>query len=299
MMIITQIIYVAGLLSLAYGSYTGAVFLLTFLRPSRLHHYRHGIEPWACVTGASDGIGLGTAQELASHGFNLILHGRNPTKLEAVKTSIQKLNPSISILIFLFDTNQYIHLESTTFPALIKDKNLTILVNNIGIAFETTTAGEIDDQINTNLRFTTQLTHVALPTLKSHTPSTVITMGSTTAMGMPWVSVYAGAKAYLRGWSRSMGMQMRVERADVQFLMLDIVEVSTLANPMRENFLRPSPRAWARVALRQVGYGTRYVHGFWAHAIQRGFVNCLSDEVQDAVILPEITKRRAVIGKSK
>lgn len=296
---ITQIIYVAGLVSLAYASYTVAFFLWNFLGPSRLHHYRHGPQSWACVTGASDGIGLGTAQELASHGFNLILHGRNATKLEAVKMSILKLNPSISILIFLFDTNQYIPLESTNFPALIKDKNITILVNNIGIGYETPTAADIDAQINTNLRFSTQLTHLALPTLKSHTPSAVITMGSTTAMGMPWVSVYAGAKAYLRGWSRSMGMQMRAEHVDVEFLTLDIIEVSTLANPMRENFLRPNPRSWARAALRQVGYGRRYVHGFWPHAIQRGFLNCLSDEVQDALILPVITKRRAVIGKSR
>ncbi|KAJ7246485.1 hypothetical protein C8J57DRAFT_1675292 [Mycena rebaudengoi] len=46
-------------------------------------------QPWALVTGASDGIGLGFAHELASHGFDIILHGRSPTKLAAVATALR------------------------------------------------------------------------------------------------------------------------------------------------------------------------------------------------------------------
>ncbi|KIN03693.1 hypothetical protein OIDMADRAFT_118525 [Oidiodendron maius Zn] len=298
--LITQIIYAAGLLSVACAIYQVVVFFTTYLRSSRLHHYYHGPQPWACITGASDGIGLSIAQELASHNFNLILHGRNLSKLTAVKSSIQKHNPSISILIFIFDTKEYKPIQSSTFPDLIKDINLTILVNNVGLGYETPSAEDIDAQINTNLRFATQLTHYALPTLKAHSPSLILTMGSTTAIGMPWLSIYAGAKAYLRAWSRSLGMQMRAEgHRDVEFLTLDIVEVSTLGNILKESFLRPSAKRWAGMALRQVGYGRRYVHGYWVHAVQRGVVNWLPDGVQDMLILPEVTTRRKLWGKSK
>jgi 17beta-estradiol 17-dehydrogenase / very-long-chain 3-oxoacyl-CoA reductase len=300
MEIITRIIYSAGLLCITYALYQVAVFLTIYLRPSRLHHYHHGSQPWACITGASDGIGLSIAQELASRNFNLILHGRNFSKLSAVKSAIQEQHPSVSILIFIFDTKEYKTIQSSTFPDLIKDLNLTILVNNVGLGYETLSAEDVDAQINTNLRFATQLTHYTLPILKSCSPSLILTMGSTTAIGMPWIPVYAGAKAYLRAWSRSLGMQMRGEGfQDVEFLTLDIVEVSTLGNILEESFLRPNARKWARAALRQVGYGRRYVHGYWVHAVQRGVVNWMPDGVQDMVILPEVATRRKLWGKSK
>lgn len=37
---------------------------------------------WAVVTGASDGIGFGFCQVLASQGYNICLISRNPTKLQ-------------------------------------------------------------------------------------------------------------------------------------------------------------------------------------------------------------------------
>ena len=40
------------------------------------------------ITGATDGIGLKTAEILAEKGHNILLHGRNPKKLEKVKTEL-------------------------------------------------------------------------------------------------------------------------------------------------------------------------------------------------------------------
>jgi 17beta-estradiol 17-dehydrogenase / very-long-chain 3-oxoacyl-CoA reductase len=54
-----------------------------------LHPRNSGHEPWALVTGASDGIGLATARELLKRRFNVVLHGRNPEKLERVKGMLE------------------------------------------------------------------------------------------------------------------------------------------------------------------------------------------------------------------
>lgn len=75
-------------------------FTRLYTRSSDLERYRHKEEhkePWALITGSSDGIGLAFAYELASAGFNVILHGRNLSKLENAKKSIAQEHPSRSI----------------------------------------------------------------------------------------------------------------------------------------------------------------------------------------------------------
>lgn len=46
-------------------------------------------KPWALVTGASDGLGVGWAHELAAEGINVILHGRNSSKLDGIKSTLE------------------------------------------------------------------------------------------------------------------------------------------------------------------------------------------------------------------
>lgn len=44
----------------------------------------YGVRSWAVITGASDGIGLAFARELAREAFNLCLIARNQEKLKKV-----------------------------------------------------------------------------------------------------------------------------------------------------------------------------------------------------------------------
>ena len=43
------------------------------------------------VTGSTDGIGLETARMLVSLGHNVLMHGRNPAKLENVEKTLSAL----------------------------------------------------------------------------------------------------------------------------------------------------------------------------------------------------------------
>ena len=54
----TTILAGLGLVSLCYNAYRLLAAVAVYLLPSRLHLYHHGSEPYALVTGASDGIGL-------------------------------------------------------------------------------------------------------------------------------------------------------------------------------------------------------------------------------------------------
>lgn len=58
-----------------------------FLRPTKnLKHYGS----WAIITGSTGGIGKALAFEMASKGLNLVLVGRNPSKLEATSNGIRE-----------------------------------------------------------------------------------------------------------------------------------------------------------------------------------------------------------------
>ena len=43
------------------------------------------------ITGSTDGIGLETAKLLVSQGHHVLLHGRNPKKLEQVQKTLLEL----------------------------------------------------------------------------------------------------------------------------------------------------------------------------------------------------------------
>ena len=49
---------------------------------------RYGEDTWAVVTGGTDGIGKGLANELALRGFNIVLIARNREKLAACAREI-------------------------------------------------------------------------------------------------------------------------------------------------------------------------------------------------------------------
>lgn len=59
-------------------------FYRHFLRPRRNLSYRYGVDSWALVTGATDGIGEQLCYQLAKSGFNIVLIGRSDEKLLAV-----------------------------------------------------------------------------------------------------------------------------------------------------------------------------------------------------------------------
>lgn len=55
------------------------------------------------LTGATSGLGLSLTSELCSRGFNVILHGRNPEKLEKVRSELAAKFPDRQLDIVVLD----------------------------------------------------------------------------------------------------------------------------------------------------------------------------------------------------
>lgn len=96
----------------------------------------------ALVTGASSGIGLATAALLAREGCHLKLVARRHQRLKELKTSLQGVNPNITIDLYPID------LTSPKFGHLLNEEgtfDVDILINNAGLASGLATVIDSDD----------------------------------------------------------------------------------------------------------------------------------------------------------
>ena len=91
------------------------------------------------VTGSTDGIGLETAKILASMGHNVLLHGRNPAKLDEAKRQVSELAEGGSVESYVADLSRMADVEALAKAVAEKHTQLDVLINNAGI-FKTTEA---------------------------------------------------------------------------------------------------------------------------------------------------------------
>jgi 17beta-estradiol 17-dehydrogenase / very-long-chain 3-oxoacyl-CoA reductase len=260
---------VIGILCLIVLFYRFAAFLMPYLRPSKLHTYlRPGA--YAMVTGATDGIGKAMALELAKAGFNMIIHGRNTGKLQALEKQIRQHYPAADVQLYVMDSRQANEQWQTIDPRL----PITVLVNNVGTGpistFQTMTEQEIQDTININVLFPTKLTRTLLPSMPS--PALILNVSSYAGIiPPPYLVVYAGTKAYDHAFSVSLSR----ERDDLEVISLITGSVTTGTNKKPVTFLRPDAETYARHVLKIVGCGRNTIMPYWPHAVQTWLISLL------------------------
>lgn len=263
-----------------------------FLRRSSLHKYIKasdgGQDTWALITGASDGIGKGLAEELCSRGVNVVLHGRNESKLQGVKNSLLQRWPTRQVRILVldsgFDASNEIKLEEVRDS--LKDINLRILINNVGgngaaqpliASFVSRSSSDVGQFIDINVRFTTEITRVLLPQLIRNQPSMILNNGSgVSEFAVPEMEMYSGTKAYMQSWSRSLRLELQAAGEDVEVLHLQLGGIVSNTARKPENFLVPNARKFASYVLESAGCGREVIWPYWPHALQFGFIIGLS-----------------------
>ncbi|KIN05144.1 hypothetical protein OIDMADRAFT_142894 [Oidiodendron maius Zn] len=259
-------------------------FLYLHVRPSSLHRYKYNKgdeQPWAFVTGSSDGIGLGLAHELAQSGFNIILHGRNPAKLEEVRRTLGQEYPQSEIRVIVADVSDSAQMQSriSSIVEELRHLHLTVLINNVGgppplmkplyKPFAVHIDTDIEGMLNMNIRFTIYLTRALLPHLiKNQKPSLIINIGSFADIGMPWLSMYSGTKAFINSWSSALARELNAEETRVEVLAIVPVRVTDVSfRKEAPTLVQPNVRTFARASLQKVGCGRHVVAGYWVHDV--------------------------------
>ncbi|MEM7697560.1 MAG: SDR family NAD(P)-dependent oxidoreductase [Verrucomicrobiota bacterium] len=85
------------------------------------------------LTGATDGIGLETAKLLAADGHELLLHGRNPEKLEVTKEMIAGVPGSANVESYKADFSDLEEVAALAHSILETHDRIDVVINNAGV----------------------------------------------------------------------------------------------------------------------------------------------------------------------
>jgi gluconate 5-dehydrogenase len=157
----------------------------------------------ALIVGASRGIGLAIAREVARAGANTILSSRNIEALETEAAALMKEGYKASAL--QLDVNA--PLEDASVPDV--DILINVTGTNIRKRFEQYTKEEIDFLLQTNLTGLTQLTQkVGGRMVERGTGGKIVFIGSLMSLlGLPYLSIYAMTKSALAGLTRVLAAE--------------------------------------------------------------------------------------------
>ncbi|WP_170402138.1 SDR family NAD(P)-dependent oxidoreductase [Ruegeria arenilitoris] len=80
------------------------------------------------ITGSTDGLGLLTAKTLSAMGHRILLHGRNPAKLEVAATELGGQTES-----YVADFSKLSDVEALSAEILGRNDRIDVLINNAGV----------------------------------------------------------------------------------------------------------------------------------------------------------------------
>ena len=98
------------------------------------------------LTGATDGIGLETAAALVTEGHRVLVHGRNPAKLDAAMSRLGALPGDGEAESYLADLSRLDEVEKLASAVAERHAKIDVLINNAGVfrSHEPTGAAGID-----------------------------------------------------------------------------------------------------------------------------------------------------------
>ncbi|CAM9533757.1 unnamed protein product [Choristocarpus tenellus] len=111
------------------------------------------------------------------------------------------------------------------------------------------------------------MTRLVLPGMVERKRGAIVNFASGAAM-MPTALLagYAGAKGFIVKLSESLNIEMAPKGIHVQ-CQVPLMVATKLAKVRRPSWDKPSPRSYAKAAVKAIGYG-RVVSPYWSHKLQ-------------------------------
>jgi uncharacterized protein len=172
----------------------------------------------ALVTGASSGLGIGYAHQLAERGADLVLVARRQDRLEALAVELAEKYGTVSTVIPL-DLARADAVAELVADLKQRDISVGTLVNSAGFGtygnfVDLDPARELEE-IAVNVSTLTALTQALLPGLLSTAISNphgaaLVNLGSTASFQpVPHMAVYGASKAYVLSFTEALWYETR------------------------------------------------------------------------------------------
>ncbi|GGB91366.1 short-chain dehydrogenase [Novosphingobium endophyticum] len=222
--------------------------------------FRERYGPVALVTGASSGIGLAIAEELAARGLDLVLTARRTDRLEAIAQRLlskQGVRTRV-ICADLADPDAPARLLAETDGC-----NVGLVVSNAGFnirgAFETSDASAMAAMLIVNCHAPMQLAHGFLPRLKARGQGGIMFTASVEGLvGCPYSTAYSASKALVVSLGEGLWGECMGTGIDVLTLCPGATESEATEGMQGLRNLQPAAEV-ARLALDHMREGPTYV----------------------------------------
>ncbi|TDO28509.1 SDR family NAD(P)-dependent oxidoreductase [Sediminibacterium goheungense] len=173
--------------------------------------------PWALVTGASSGIGLELAIQLASAGFNLILCARNVQRLQNAESQVRG-RYNVETKLVAADMSDQIAIDHLIQSVQNLDIGLVILSAGYGTSglFKDVSLHTEINMLRVNCESVLSLTHYFTQRFLSRGKGGIILLSSIVAFqGVPYAAHYAATKAYIQSLGEALAVELKPLGIDV------------------------------------------------------------------------------------
>jgi len=220
---------------------------------------------WALVTGASAGIGVALARELAKRGAKLILTARRRERLEALAAELTARGTEVRIVTadLMDSAAPGAIFEATEGSGIAVD----VLVNNAGLGqygyMHSSNVEQELGQIRVNCEAAVALARLFVPKMVERRKGWVMMLASTASFQpVPFLTTYAATKAFDRYFSLGLAEEVAPFRVKVTALcpgpteseFFDIAGASKFRTPNIQ-----SAEAVARLGIEALACGKRTI----------------------------------------
>ena len=191
----------------------------------------------AIVTGGGQGIGRGIALALAAEGADVAVFDTNAAAGAAVAAEVQAAGRRA--LALTVDVTDRARVETATAEVATAFGRLDVLVNNAGWTPNEPFAGSAPDTwrrvVAVNYLGVLNCTRAALAVMVPRRAGRIVSIGSDAGrVGTPREAVYAGAKAAVLGFSKSLAAEVARHGITV-----NVVSPATVDTPLLRGMLTP------------------------------------------------------------